>query len=691
MSDSKRSITQVLAAKEIYDSAHLKNLWMNSGDPGISLMPGQVIETDGPGAGRSDDEGREPFVEVSGDRVLRKVLFLDRAPETSARIAFIGMERKGHPATLRLSVNGHEILREPSQIATPQAKQYWELAPDEGAWSWSRWYYVDLPADCLKAGENEILINSADGNIGWSLMVADYRDFEKGAGPGVELPAASQVSSGDDWKPERGEYVVRLSLDDYRRQGSLTSVVLDASGDVSPVKRAAQVSSVKVDWDAEVPDETGIEFAYRTGKTPVFDDAHWGEWHACDKGEQVSEIQGRYFQFSAKFETRVGARSPVLTSVSIDSEVQDSAPLPYRVVGCRNEEILRTSVAFEHEDYKCEMLQELRRRFELDAVVAGAQTEFERIERLMEWAYFVPLGNCRHYPWDILDWLILDRDDSGQIKMNTYEQRRRDNMCLYPNVALVAALLSFGIPARHLNFHSEGMTGHEIAEVWSNDYRKWIHLDATRDFYYFDPANCIPMDTLEIHDVLMQRVEGIERWDRPYLFRQDIEEVTKDLPIGFREGNHKMSVVEGGLFLFRSFSHFRIIPRNNTFSEPGPLPVSQGTEVWAWDGYLNWADEKTPRLLHFNGHSNRRADMYPTLNQTRFHLEQGTEEGQVTVTLETETPCFTGFQIRFDLAEWVPSDDTFSWALTEGLNTLEVRSVNSTGATGIISSITLSV
>ena len=58
---------------------------------------------------------------------------------------------------------------------------------------------------------------------------------------------------------------------------------------------------------------------------------------------------------------------------------------------------------------------ELRERFELDAVVAGAQTEFEAIERLMAWAYAVPLGACRHYPWNVLDWLVLERDESGAI------------------------------------------------------------------------------------------------------------------------------------------------------------------------------------------------------------------------------------------------------------------------------------
>lgn len=684
------TVTQVLSARDIYESGEIHNLWMNPGDPGITLVRGQVIETDGPGAGRSDDEGREPFIEVSGDRVLRKKLVLDRTPEASAKVAFIGMERRGHSATLRLTVNGHEIFREPSPVAAPNAKQYWELVPDEGAWSWSRWYYVDVPASDLKEGENEILIDSVDGHIGWRLMVADYRDYYKGAGQGTGLPEGSQVSEGGDWAKERGEYVVRLSLGGFRVKGDLRTDVLDLAAASSPLKVATGVSCFKVEADADVPDSTCLEFEYRAGETPVVEEGRWGGWSSIQPGEAVEDVRGRYLQLRTTFESIDRSATPILKELNLRAVVSSASSHAARVVSCRNQDILRTSVPYKHEDYRCEMLQELRRRFELDAVVAGAQTEFERIERLMEWAYFVPLGDCRHYPWNVLDWLILSRDGSGQIQMNEYEQRRRDKMCLYPNVALVAALLSYGIPARHLNFHSEGMTGHEIAEVWSNDFRKWIHLDATRDFYYYDLSTGVPLDTLEIHNVLMERVDEVEKWDRPYLFRQDLDELVKGLPIGFREGNHTISTREGGLFLFRSFSHFRIIPRNNTFSVPGPLPVSQGTEVWAWDGYLNWADERAPKLLHFNRHTNRRAEFYPTLNQTRFHLEL-IDNSRLNVYLETETPCFAGFQSRVDLTEWLPASQNFTWEPSPGLNTLEVRSTNTTGATGISSSISIFV
>ena len=117
------------------------------------------------------------------------------------------------------------------------------------------------------------------------------------------------------------------------------------------------------------------------------------------------------------------------------------------------------------------------------------------------------------------------------------------------------------------------------------------------------------------------RLEDVERWDRPYLFRQDLETLVRDLPIGIREGRHEFSTTDGAHFLFRSFCHFRMIPRGNVFSQSRPLPVSQGTEVWAWDGYLNWADDNVPPLPHFSRHTNRRSDFYPTMNQARYTVE----------------------------------------------------------------------
>ena len=109
-----------------------------------------------------------------------------------------------------------------------------------------------------------------------------------------------------------------------------------------------------------------------------------------------------------------------------------------------------------------------------------------------------------------------------------------------------------------------------------------------------------------------------------------------------------------------------MVPRTNTFSQARPLPVSQGTEVWAWNGYLNWADDQVPPLLHFSRHTNRRADFYPTLNQTRYTIEQGEDPGALEVCLETDTPRFACYLARVDKGGWEERPDHFPVAAARG-------------------------
>ena len=686
-----RPIQTLFTAQEIYRTADVADLWMGKNDSGIRLFRGSVVENDSPGAGRSDDLDVDPFLEISGSLALKKSLTLRQNPAGPAQVAFIARERRGHSATLRINVNGREVLRSPSPLATPDARQYWELAPDEGAWSWSRWYYVELPDGCLRQGENQLVFDVADGGVGWSLMVADYRDFVKGMADPVVLPASSHARRNGEWASERGEYVIRLVLDGYRESGYAVSPVIDAAGE-GEVKRRHAIHGLRLDWDVELPAGTVAPCDVRTGPDPLVNGPGWSDWQSCEHGTTVTRISGRYLQWRMRLQTSDPSRTPVLKAMRVLAETRPDGDAPPRVVSAENASIRRSSYWIADEDYRHDTLRELRERFELDAVVAGAQTEFEAIERLMAWAYAVPLGACLHFPWDVLEWLILDRDPSGAIVMNRYPERRRDKMCLYPNVALVAACLSFGFPARHVNFHSEGMTGHEIAEVWSNDYGKWVHLDATRDFFWYDPKTRVPLNTLEVHEVLKDRLEEVERWDRPYLFRQDLESLVQDLPIAIREGGHEFSTTEGAHFLFRSFCHFRMIPRSNVFSRPRPLPVSQGTEVWAWDGYLNWADDKVPPLPHFTRHTNRRSDFYPSMNQTRYTVV-GNEDGTaLRVNLETQTPCFSSYLSSLDFGEtWKPCPEAFDWHLHRGLNTMRVRSVNSAGVKGPVSSLTVAL
>ena len=202
-----------MKAEEVYASADkLTDLWMGRQDEGIRLFRGEVVENDAPGSGRSDQEGIEPFVELCDQTVFRKILHLDDPAVIGSQLAFIAKERQENQSTLQFTINGHPVLRPPSRQATPQANQYWELTV--GQWSWSRWYYVDIPPETLQLGENEIEVAAVDGLAGWQLMVADYRDFYKGMDDPVTLPYASRhsIDGGQTWEEERGNTCCGWSL-----------------------------------------------------------------------------------------------------------------------------------------------------------------------------------------------------------------------------------------------------------------------------------------------------------------------------------------------------------------------------------------------------------------------------------------------------------------------------------------------
>ncbi len=678
-------------AEQLYREAEsISTLWMANDDDGICLFRGEVIESDSPGSGRSDNPEIKPFIRVDGQIEIRKTLYIEDSTCETAEIGFIAIEDKDNLATLRLQINDVEIFRPPSHISEPESLQYTKLA-------WSRWYYVNIPRETLRLGQNDICFSSVDGKVGWQLMVADYREFNKGKDEEDSLPTDSHfsVNSGKSWNRERGEYVIRCLLDRHLPAGQLLSRVFDCTDQQNdPVRTEANIESLIFDWNICESAGGDIDFYFRTGSTEILRDDTWSSWEKCERNKLINGPLGRYVQTRAEWKTTDLLNSPKLISVEFKACFCRESHGDYRIAAYRNPQILRSSYEMHFENPATPALQKLRTECELDSVVVGAQTEFEMIQRLHRWAYHIPLNNERslHTPWDPNEWIDIRRDKDCNILMNKYEKRRRDKMCLYPNVVLAAALQSFGIPARHLNFHSEGMTGHEICEVWSNDHDKWIHLDATRDYYWYDRKTLVPLDTEEIHRVLVERLDDTETWKRPYLFYQDLEKLVENLPIVCWEGDYEHSASsgeQGAYFLFRSFCHFRIIPRFDVFSRQFPIPVSQGTEVWSWNGYLNWAEDKVPPLKHFSNHTNRRADFYPTLNQTRYTATYKKGKKQLVMSLESSTHDFAFFEVRLNRNRWEERPNSWEWDLKKGLNTAEMRSVNGSGQAGVISTLSI--
>jgi hypothetical protein len=709
------STGEEMGIEETYNQGLIKNVRFSAEEKAISLLNRVLIENDSPGAGSNRlGASRE---KITDEIWARKGFFIENPRAFQSWLVFYAEFMGEEDVPLIIEINSHSF----ACPGKKGIKKDWHTekisSQDEKHNGWryvaerASFYYFPFPTKWLQKGKNEVVLKTdAQKNI-WRIKIADYRNFQVGTEEKIEkFPYTSYKSSdkGKTWAKKlgpkqeiEGEYTIRLYLKRYRPQGSITFPIIDLAespGSPSLIKERVNVLETTLNWDKKTPSGTSIIFSIRSGKTPFYEKNTWGEWKRYNEGKKFSPT-GRYLQWKAVLTTRNPLRTPLLRNVKIQAKlntIKSAFADRVRVIDYHNKKIQRSAFPYEYESYENPKLKELRKKFELDNVVAGAETEFEKILKLMHWAYTIPLAERwsnptdTYYSWNALDYCILERTKDGKIRMNMYKKRRRDRICTTSNFVLSQACLSFGITARHV-----GISGHEVCEAWSNDWRKWVFLDATRDFYYYDEVTGIPLSVLDIHNINAKKKD----WRK--LLVKNGTPLQKKLAMDSEKDPKKLFAVaingcgnpyplKKNIFMDH-MDYFRIIPRNNFLSKTFPIPLNQGCGwmPWPWDGYLNWEDEDTPPLLHYSRHTDRPQDMYPTLNQVAYTLVYGKEEGTIDVYLDTFTSNFKTFLMSIDNKEWRETQANFTWKLHEGINTLQARSENSLGNRGIISKVEL--
>ena len=142
-------------------------------------------------------------------------------------------------------------------------------------------------------------------------------------------------------------------------------------------------------------------------------------------------------------------------------------------------------------------LDQLRTREQLDAVIAGAASEFEAILKLRDWvsAQF-PDGVPDPYPaWDAM--VVLDEIRAG----------RTGGFCAQFSQVLLQSLAALGVPARYIEIGPrDNPMNHFPLEVWSNDFDKWVLVDA--DFILHYERNGVPLSAAEAHDAYVSGQAG---------------------------------------------------------------------------------------------------------------------------------------------------------------------------------------
>jgi len=474
------------------------------------------------------------------------------------------------------------------------------------------------------------------------------------------------------------------------KKGGYLSPVMDMVGGSSLLKRAVRIGRARLAVGVETPEGTVADVSVRFGASPRSDDPSWTDWKAAGSGEFPDLGDRRYLQWRAELSTSNPLLSPKLKSFALAAEWESISPnrdLGMAVAVIHNGRVARSSYPFGYENLLHPELERYRKSARLDKIVEGAGSEFEVMMRLLNWAYLIPVTSNR-YSWNWNDVVKLEKGEKGMPRLQTdYKGRRRDAMCLYSNQALIGALLSFGYQARHINIHSEAVSGHEVTEVWSNEFNKWIYMDATRDYYYFDPQTGIPLNLLEIHNLMAPFVSRVETWQRPFV-PEEGPKVAAQVPVGIREGKNPFPAAEDGRHILEMMGHFRIIPRNDFLTNPLPIPVHTGATMWGWDGFLNSYDEKFPKRWEYQRYSDRELDFYEPLNQAEVTLQETADRGVLKVEIDTFTPSFDAFLVRTDEGTWAErKESSWTWALKPGKNRLEARVRNARGVLGPLSAL----
>ena len=521
------------------------------------------------------------------------------------------------------------------------------------------WFAASIAPALLQAGENELLMTS-----GCLVPV----DTENDAGRSF-----ISLDDGESWQAAPGEFLAHLCLNRYPSQGTITSEVLDLlnlNNSTYWICPNNPIKGINI-----VPDYTiheGIDdlrFEVRAGNTPR-PDATWTAWRPS------IAVLGRYVQWRATLTTTDHRSTPELRSVMVNYLTDFSQVNGMGVTTIENQRIRRSSFPYTYQPPSGK-LAGLRATYDLDAVVAPGATEMEKFTLLQQWVrkqWPNNEGSCLR-PWDAVEILGAPAGDHG--------------MCTHFATVFVQCALALGYNARHTV-----LMHHCVAEVWSNEYQKWVLIDEEavqpEGYTRYGTAQYwrdgVPLNALEIH----------RAWDS-----NDTLGITQRLYMSDDGGdtfqqydrNYPASEYTGN---YTVFMHPK---RNNHLDEREPWEEAQGWDYYHSNDYYFWSDGPVPDYSEFSSFSCREADNYWTLNQAQVTLTATEDPGTLAVSVVTETPNFKEFRYRLNGGAWqtlaavncggISEVASYTWNLAVGANTLEIAPRNTFDQDGIVTTITI--
>jgi hypothetical protein len=209
--------------------------------------------------------------------------------------------------------------------------------------------------------------------------------------------------------------------------------------------------------------------------------------------------------------------------------------------------------------------------------------------------------------------------------------------------------------------------GHFVVEVWSEQFNKWMVLDADQDLYFEIKDTQVPANAYEIRDSMLKK-------DGKVLARS-ADDSRKAL------GAYKMEL----------YANFAVSLRSDLLRHPKPLTVKD-----RFDMFLFFRDSRTRAQSFPDGKipysqvTDRIEDVYFDCNCVRAEYQVNQKQKTIDFHFFTDASVFNfkGFMASLDSGKkWEPIPEKYSWPANAKNLVILVAPVNMAGRLGSITTI----
>ena len=360
-----------------------------------------------------------------------------------------------------------------------------------------------------------------------------------------------------------------------------------------------------------------------------------------------------------------------------EDAMNQSCPGEFRVVGYEVRDFTGDYTCLDYGDPHAPRIARLREAYGLEDVVAGCETEFEGFLALKRWV---------RSQWDHGLWYNRPEVDDGLGILDAVSRGERFFCGSYARV-FVDSATALGWPARRVAIAIEDCesprdyniwnVGHAVAEVWSNEHKKWVMMDPDINVHY--ERDGTPLNALEIREAWLSGAadEVAMVQDQPEFLVPDARHVRLALrdPTCRRDYDEEVNRQ-----LFARFV------RNRVMDYYARVRVMTDRQTW------EWVDRRCLPTFVSNFRpvgrvqwTSNLSDLYWTVNLVRISTQPSWSAGgpRLAVTLSHCMPFFDHYEIRFDDGAWQRCEAHFDWPMREGVQSLACRGVNSMSRTGV--------